>query len=318
VANSTRNEVDPTVAMDGRGAFVVAWVDELTNGDLDIKARRFSSNGAPLTGVIGVAISGKDEYEPSVASDDNGNFVVSYTLDYSATDQDVIAKKFSSNGAELTTHYVATSIYDDHDSSAAMTADGRFAVAFQIDLPVTGGGVNSNVYLNRYSAGGDSLGRLSIASTARHERSPDVAMDRDGNAVVVYEHQYSNSDWDILSRKVSRSGTMAPTMSVATSSQIELSPLVAMDLTPGLGNFVVAYVVPQSSFLSIFPPQRVFVREMSATGAVRATHDLGIQSTFASPSIAINGSDYWFVSYASGNRSNDPYGGIYGRRGYLA
>ena len=111
---------------------------------------------------------------------------------------------------------------------------------------------------------------------------------------------------------------MGAAMPIANSSKIEQSPSVAMDHTAGDGDFVVAYAMPQTGGFSIFPPQRIFVKEVSATGAVRAVHDLGLQSAFAAPSIAINGSDTWFATYDSGERTNDRFGGIFGRRGSLA
>jgi hypothetical protein len=319
VANSPRMEGDPSVAVDGYGNFVVTWVDELGNGDIDIRAKRYSSNGAALTGALTVAGSGRAEYEPSVASDDYGNFVVSYTVDASANDRNVLATRFNANGGYITTHYVATGGGNEYDSSAAMTANGRFAVAFQYDLSAAGGGVNSNVYLERYAANGNFLGRLAVAATSTQERNPDIAMDRDGNAVVVYEYQYSQSDWDIHYRKVSHAGAMSARTAVANSSLVEHNPTVAMDHTPGEGDFVVAYQIPVGGMLNFFPNQRTMVREMSAGGAVRATHEVGLQSFFdGAPSIAINGSDNWFVSYAAINRPDDPLGGIYGRRGFLA
>jgi hypothetical protein len=316
VASSVRYELDPAVAVDLQGNFVVVWTDQVSSSNVDIKARRFSSSGAALGGSFTVAGDSRNEWEPDVAKADNGDFVVSYTLDYSSTDKDVKAKRFNSAGTLLGTVNVAVLSRNEHDSSVARTADGRFAVAYQDDVPRAGGGVNTNIKLKRYSSAGALLGTHDIANTDPSEWNPDVAMDRDGNTVVVYQFLVSAGDSNIRARKVNEFGTMGAVMGVTSSSDYEVAPAVAMDLTPGDGDFVVAYGVPEGG--GWFPPRRVFVREMFSGGGAKATHDLGLQGgLWDDPAISINGSDSWFVSYGSGNRPDDPDGGIFGRRGTL-
>ena len=43
-------------------------------------------------------MTGVKQFETMVAMDANGNFVVSYTLDFSSVDQDVLAARFNSSG----------------------------------------------------------------------------------------------------------------------------------------------------------------------------------------------------------------------------
>ena len=84
--------------MDANGNFVVTY-EEIINGQTDIIARRFNSSGYPGSAEIAVANdTSRNEHDADVAMDANGDFVVSYTLDFSATDQDIRAVRFNSSG----------------------------------------------------------------------------------------------------------------------------------------------------------------------------------------------------------------------------
>src|SRR5688572_17516640 len=74
VAGTSRVEADPTVAMDAQGNFVIAWVDEVTSGNFDIKAARFNSNGVRLGGDLTIAHGPTNQTEPSLAMAENGQF----------------------------------------------------------------------------------------------------------------------------------------------------------------------------------------------------------------------------------------------------
>lgn len=305
VASSFRPESEPTVAVDLPGHFVVAWTVRTASTGRDIRAQRFSSLGTPLTGVIAVAKSIRDEYDPSVAVADNGDFVVSYTKDSLLTSRDVFARRFRSNGTLLEKIAVATSSRREHSSSAARTADGRFAIAYQLDRSVAGGGVNSDIRLRRYASSGALLSTHAIANSGLDELDPEAAMDRLGNTIVAFEFAQSPTNHDIKARKVNSGGLMGLTLDVDTALTFEFNPAVALDLTPGEDDFVVAY-------------QRVaslLVREMSSLGTVLATHNLGINRY--DPAIGINVSDVYFVGYVQRDSFLDPEQGIFGQRGVL-
>ena len=152
VNNLPFRDSQPSVAMDTVGEFVVTWTRRLPSGDLNVQAARFSNTGVNLGGFnssITVAGSGVREYDSSVAVNRIGDFVVSYTVDTAAANQDIFARRFTDAGVFLGTIPVATSVLArETRSSAARILDGRFAIAYQVDPLVLG---NSNVVLRRYS-----------------------------------------------------------------------------------------------------------------------------------------------------------------------
>ncbi|MFO0948008.1 MAG: hypothetical protein U1D30_19150 [Planctomycetota bacterium] len=72
------NSGNPAVAMDDDGDFVVVWERIVASGFAEVRGRRFSNNGTPLTGdfLIHDANSREFNVNPSVAMDADGDFVV--------------------------------------------------------------------------------------------------------------------------------------------------------------------------------------------------------------------------------------------------
>src|SRR5262245_43284065 len=71
----------PSVASDAFGNFVVVWMTDYQDGSVSgIFGRRFDSAGSPRGPEFKVnTYTDGDQYRPSVASDDAGNFVVVWT-----------------------------------------------------------------------------------------------------------------------------------------------------------------------------------------------------------------------------------------------
>jgi len=302
-------DYQPSVAMSNGGGFIVVWT-QLEAGFLYVRGQLFTANGDP-TGVAFPMSIGPDAYDPSVAMDSDGNFVVSYTRRVTPTNRNVYAQRFQNDGTLLGPEInVATSGDNEYSSSVARAADGRFAIAYQRDV----GGVNSNIHLRRYTSGGAVIACLipclsgagSIAVTADNERDPEVAMDSSGNVIVVYR-RVSGGNSDILARRVSNMGVLGPIIAVDDDPAVNhYNPSVAL---ANDGRFVVAY--EESG-------QNVLVREMGADDSVVDTFYLVQDSTNGyGPSIALNGSDVYFVTYTVFDSPAEDKWGIFGWRGQL-
>jgi hypothetical protein len=89
---TTGNQRAPTVAMDARGEFVVAWQNDgaFGPGESNVDAQRFDATGAPLGDEFRVnTYTTNYLYTPALVVDPSGNFVVVWASNGSAgTDQD--------------------------------------------------------------------------------------------------------------------------------------------------------------------------------------------------------------------------------------
>gem|GEM_PF-3147950 len=312
VARTNRSELKPAVAIDAIGNFVVTWqvlattraVDVVYYGltkqrvpvpvnpppsdppprhVIDILARRFDASGTPVGGVLIVANTNVDEFDPSIAMTPLGAFVVSYTTQTTANQQDLRARLFSATGAVQRDVIVANSAaHDEQRSSVSRSPDGKFVIAYE---STRRNGTESDIWLRRFSASGDlqSVEAVAVAVNSDDER-PSVSVDRQGLAVVVWEHFRSPTNRDIQARSMPTVGLTGLACTISSSVFDEDLPVVAVH--PTNGTYVVAFVSNHT---------RVRVAEVSVTGRVERVANLAADSS--APSISLTEDGRYGVTY---------------------
>ena len=189
-----------------------------------------------------------------------------------------------------------------------MTPDGRFDVAWEDAFS----NIDHDVRMNTYAANGVLTNKFLISSTPNltFNFAPSVAVDDSGNSVTAWSAN-GNGGSDVKARRVSASGIAGPVLNIASTSDNEGGPSVAMKRDRhGGGSFVVAY---NSSSASVSGTRlQVLVAEVSGSDVV-TTLDAG-QPRFG-PAVSIDGFDNYIVTYSdiSGIDLN-----IHERRGHLA
>lgn len=242
VAYTGYNESAPSVGMDDAGNFAVAWTLD-NNGNQDIHAARFTADGTLLAHEFVVANSSYNEYDPDVAVSPNGTLVVGYTLVYSPSDYDVYAQVFHPNNAHQATIYVDTSYDVEWKPSVASSGDDSFVIAYE--KLAHGFTSSSDIYVSRYNllwSGSVRMYRSQVDVGGRNDSNPDVAVDVNGEAMVVYQ-SYIGTDWDIYGRRVGATGyTGNPEVIISNTYANETNPSIALGRSAnGEGTGVVAY-----------------------------------------------------------------------------
>jgi hypothetical protein len=307
VSTSPLAEEFPSVAIDSKGDFVVSWQATQANGNTFILAQKFNPSGNAVGGVVQVAVGTFAQTEAHVAMDANGDFVVAYTRDTNDNNPDVFAKLYNVNEQLVTTVSVATSSSPETDPSVAMTPDGRFYVAYQVETPTT-----NDVLVKEYSAQGALLQAETVAVGAF---APSVAVDNLGNAVVAYVQQNS-SNTSIEARRVSYLGGLGPVLNIATPNGKfnDLSPSVALK-PDGSGAFVVSYQVQPQTIIFVAasqPTETGMVAEVSPTNAI-TTLNVGSVDELT---VSINPSGQYLLTYDE-SVANEAGEEITGRLGQL-
>ena len=133
----------PSLAMAADGRFVVAWTSRGQDGEGDgVFARRFDASGAPLGAEFQVnTYTPVDEVYPSVASDERGNFVVTWNEQVTGPFSRTRGRRFFADGTPRGAEFpIADGL--PAFSEPAVTSDpvGNFLVAFS--SPWDGNGVS--------------------------------------------------------------------------------------------------------------------------------------------------------------------------------
>jgi hypothetical protein len=246
----TRNDQSyPSVAVDNEGNFVVVWQDGGFWGGQDgslrgIYAQRYSAAGTPQGTEFRVNTrTGADQDNPSIAVSDDGDFVVVWRSNYQdGSGSGIYAQRYSSTGVPQGGEFRVNTYTTNQQASpsVAMNSDGDFVVAWESygqDGSFTG------IYAQRYNAAGVQQGiefRVNTYTT-NQQASPSVAMDSDGDFVVVW--QSSGPDVEghgIFAQRYNSAGLpQGGEFRVGAYVQgYKRTPTVAMD---GDGGFIVAW-----------------------------------------------------------------------------
>ena len=194
------DQAQPAVAMGASGDFVVVWQSDGQDGDSwGIYGRRFDASGNAVGGEFQVSseVTGA-QASPAIAMDAAGDFVVAWqSQGQDGSSWGVYAQRYDASGASQGGEFQVNTTTNQEQSSpsVAMDADGDFAIAWQ-GLPG-----NFDIYVQQYASDGTPIGGETQvnAFTGGDQKSPDIAMDADGDQFVVWEGKTGGGTSDEIS-----------------------------------------------------------------------------------------------------------------------
>jgi len=230
------------VARDWAGNYVVTWTS--ANGDDSsggIYAQRFNAIGTPQGIEFRVnSTTGGLQTNPSIAMDEDGDFVVVWES-YVGSTFDIHGQRFNAAGETQGNEFLVnenTTTNNQSVPAVAMDGDGNFAVTW-----THYNGSNNDVYARRYNSSGTALANEAIvnSTTANEQWSSSIAMDNDGDFVIVWETWgQDGSSAAVYAQRFNSSGiAQGSEFRVnTTTTGLQGDPAVAMDYD---GDFVVAW-----------------------------------------------------------------------------
>ena len=235
----------PSIDLDSDGDFVIAWQSSLQDGS-SVRHLRAPLQLHRRSADRGAAGQLDDRRPPVVArrgADAEGDFVVAWQSNL----QDggllgIFARRFSSAGNPLGGEFRANSFTPNSQRFPAIDvdADGDFVVAWVSFLQ---DGSENGIFGQRFSSAGAALGpefQINVTFTG-DQSNPRVALDSDGDFVVVWQDEIGPLEYDVRGRRFNSSGTPQGgefQLSADPGIGDQLVPRVAADAD---GDFVVAW-----------------------------------------------------------------------------
>jgi hypothetical protein len=182
-----------TVTSDG--TMIVVWesVDFPQEGDRAVCGRRYDASGAKLGGEFIVHDDASVYRYPDVAADASGNFVVAWLHDRRSNS--ILARLFNADGTAAGDVFeVSTGGFSSVTRpSVAMDPAGFFVVVWDGDPDLAG---RDDVHARLFDPKGTPLGESFIVNTTLDgaQQYPHVAMNRQGEFVVVWESRVDPND----------------------------------------------------------------------------------------------------------------------------
>ncbi len=241
INQTTLNEqVDPAVAVCGSGRIMVAWTSS-QNGDRDIYARMFNSDGTPVAGefLVNAGYTINDQQNVDVAVDPVGNYIVVWEGEGPGDTAGIFGQRFfwdgTPNGGIFQANVTTAGIQSN--AAVASDADANFIVTWTDSAPA-----DPVIRGQRFSSAGIAQGQFTVQATSVGAADlSSVAMDDAGNFVVVWgENNGDANNSGVRMRRFNAAG-VALTGDVlvnTTTSNNQFDPAVSMD---GDGDFVVSW-----------------------------------------------------------------------------
>ena len=190
----------PDVAAAPDGRFVVVWESESSAGTdqsgISIQRRRFDADGLPVGNDEQVnTYTDSDQRLPRVACAGDGSFVIVWDSDGSSGDDgsslSVQARLFEADGTPAGSD-VQVNTYTDSTQSApsvAMMNSGGFEVVWTSDGSPGDDDSSRSIQRQAFAADGGRLGQQLQVNTLIEldQWAPDIAMNADGDFVVVWD-----------------------------------------------------------------------------------------------------------------------------------
>ncbi|MDQ3990774.1 MAG: hypothetical protein M3245_00485 [Actinomycetota bacterium] len=210
----------PEVAVDQDGDAVIVW-KAFDGANFRVQARRRSAAGA-LSPTQTVSAAGEDADYPQVAVDQDGDAVVVWAR-FDGTNSRVQARRRSAAGALSPVQALSVAGQSANRPQVAVDQDGHAVIVWQI-----WDGATWRVQARRRSAGG-ALSPVQTLSTAGQDAYyPQVAVDQDGHAVVVWQ-RFDGTTFSVQARRRSAAGALSPVETLSAAGQNAHVPQVAVD-----------------------------------------------------------------------------------------
>lgn len=301
--NTGEDQPSPVVAADASGNYVVAWVtkhygegsaadiaDKKTDGG-DVVFQRFDKYGTAIgaetlvttrTRIVddspyGVYVSNGTQGEAAIAMDAYGDFVIVWSGEGTSDDSGVFAQVYDRTGKAFGSRIrINQSVLGVQNMpSVAMDSDGNFVVTWTSFAD--GADSNGAIYARRYNIVGTALSDQFLVNTTIMNRqdSPDVAMDSDGDFVIVWQSDLQDGNMGgCFGQRYTSTGAKAGSEFQINTYTLDkqIEPKVAMDAN---GEFVVTW----ASFGQDGSGWGVYARRYSASGVAKTSSEFQVNKT---------------------------------------
>ena len=251
----------------------------------------------------------EDQSDPAIAFDSTGDYVTVWqdeSLDGSG--YGIYGQRFDDSGSPVGNEFQINSTHGGNQKtpSVVVAPDGRFVVTWQSDGQ---DGSGWGVYAQRFAEDGSAVGAEFLVNTytTSDQDSPTVAIDADGNFVVVWhsQGQDTGNNGGIYGQRYLADGTPdGPEFWVcSTPGPDQIRPAVRMNAS---GQFIVVW----DDGTTIYA--RRFLSNGTAAGDEFVVNTYG-NSNQTSPALAMDAAGNFVVAWQSYGQDSSDYG-VYGQR----
>jgi hypothetical protein len=297
----------PSIAFDGTN-YLVEWLDERNNGNLDIYGARVTPDGTVLD-PSGIAIStGSPQVYWASLTFGGGYYMVVWVDDRGGdTNLDIYGARVSPGGAVLDPSGILISKGTSTGKVPAVAFDGNnYLVVWADDRNLIG---TNNIFGARVSSNGTVLDPTGIAihTSLYDQTNPAVGFDGTNYLVVWQQDVTGQKSYDLYCARVSTDGTVLDPSGIAicTATDDQVNPSIAFDGTN--------YLVVWEDWRRIQNDPDIYGARVGTDGEVLDPNGFAISLELGqqtNPAVGFDGTNYLVVwsDYRASLTDGDLYG----------
>lgn len=269
----------------------------------------YSQISASGSEVLVNSLTTNAQQRPDVAMDAEGNYVIAYeSYGHDLEGWAILGQRYYADGSERLEEFtinIMTQMNDQRSPAVAMDQFGRFSVVYMSDFSDLDGW---GVHISRFDSSGFPKGE-SIVNTTEfgQQRNPDIAMNADGDQVVVWMNISLFGDtMSIRGQRIDSGGVYQGSEFLINTTNTDYMgyPSVAMAYD---GSFVVVW----QSLDQDGSGQGIFAQRYTSSGATEGS-EFQVNTTTTgnqqAPDIAIDSAGNFVVVWESYGQDGDDYG----------
>jgi hypothetical protein len=241
----------PEIAIDSCGNFIIAWQDK-RNGNWDIYAQRYLSDGTPLDSNIKVLDSLFVTYLGclSISSDNAGNFVIAWKDDRNGN-YDIWAQRYLNDGSPVGYNFL---VNDDSGTTrqsyprVSADGDGKFIITWNDSR-----NGNRDVYAQRYLSSGIPVGNNFLIPDTDELQQTNHSVILGSNRIysVWQDNRGGQTGYDIWAKVLNWD------LGVGTDENIQqeaaVKPLLYQNFPNPFRSFTeISYLLEESGFVTLY------------------------------------------------------------------
>lgn len=235
IVNWGLDQLDPALGYSfASTSYLVIWQHQwAANTWTAINGRLVFHDGAPVLEPFSISQAAKSASAPDIAYNaTNGQFLVVWELEYSATDHDIYARLIDAEGAPTGSEIVISSdgAYESAPVAAYNSTLNEYMIAWVFRQSLGGGAYQDRIVGQRLSAGGTAIGgRAVLGASAGDAGAPDLAYSPASEQyLLVWNGEDAGGDMDLVGQRLLYNGVqVGGTILIADWANDQLDPRLA-------------------------------------------------------------------------------------------
>ena len=245
ICTATGYQEDFNVASDGTNGAIIVWEDARVQGNFNIYAQRISNDGNVVWQQNGISVcsANNDQYRPTIIADLSAGCIITWEDNRGGVYSDIYAQKLNANGEpQWTVDGIPICSATDSQGKPKLTTDGAGGAVIVWRDHRTG---FYDLYIQLVNSLGVTQWQSNGVRLLQGQSYPpdrvQIVSDNTGGAIVCWDEDRTEMNYDIFAQRVDNSGTLLWIQSGLGVCQAQMGQTAPAMIEDGDGGAIITW-----------------------------------------------------------------------------